>query len=86
MSKDIQQITEKQAADMLYSALVENHRDKIRRWKQAGYIKKSKLEEAREYFNKFELEKFDGVLTSNFKILQKLYEQAIEEINQSLDK
>ena len=82
------QISEEQAREMLeyisidhdYAAIETN--ETIEGLRDAGYIKESKLEEARTYY----LEEFgvrpdlDAVHNRDVKFLVKLYEQAIEEI------
>ena len=82
--KDKIQITEEQARDMTReckTSYVGQMDDMIRLWKKEGYIKKSKLEEAREYYSDFKnRNQYDHVRLDVIKWVVELYEQAIEEI------
>jgi hypothetical protein len=81
------QITEEQAKMMLIdcSIMIESRffLKAINFWKEKGYIKKSKLDEARAYYNEY----INVVIKSgNVKIafdeLMTKYEEAIEEIKE----
>ena len=85
------QISEEQAREMLeyisidhdYAAIETN--ETIEGLRDAGYIKKSNLEEAREYVSRFEehcdMPEINSYLIE-LKKVQKYYEQAIEEIQE----
>ncbi len=78
-----EKISEKQAREMLtgYATYIEVV---IKGWKEAGYIKKSKLEEARKYYRtiiEFDDPKYKYDLLECFKRLHNKYEQAIEDMN-----
>lgn len=80
MSKEIIQIEPWQAIRMIeHSFPKEHHEEVFSDWKGAGYIKKSALEEAREYTDSL----LFRVGLSNHKLIKEvacLYEKAIEEL------
>lgn len=97
MSKEIQQISEEQFKKIFDIFWWTNGHESynctydliLRDIKKAGYIKKTKLLEAREYYQKIietDGPEYEYDLFECFKRLYNKYEQAIEEKNQPLDK
>ena len=101
MNKDIEQIPEGLCRDLLLKTVYIDRTEKqnylsnkeieyaIKAAQEKGYIKKTKLAEAREYYQKIiesDATEYEYDLLECFRRLHNKYEEAIEEINQSLDK
>ncbi len=78
------QIREEQAREMLnvFGGITYTNAFIIKAWKEKGYIKKTKLEEARAYADSIRELKDDKIydLKSCIVEIQGLYEQAIKEV------
>lgn len=94
--EDIIQITEEQAINMLWHVSLKDELCKgeptiiIDTWKEEGYIKKSALEEARDYYSDYIVENTycnEGgtpvIDAKRVKTLQECYEIAIEELKKN---